>query len=139
MTPCYVIVAIPVRPLSPTCTRPSPSFLPPFLPSFYARNSSENPEKVEREARAVTVHALKQVEPPLPLPRLGLEVECGGGFYVRTLIEDVSRAIGSRGHMTVLERTKQVSGGVCLRCVRYDGRSVYCLLCIFLYCSMRSM
>ncbi|CAM9194161.1 unnamed protein product [Ascophyllum nodosum] len=62
---------------------------------------------VERKARPVTVHSLRQVDPPLPLPRLGLEVECGGGFYVRTLVEDLGRALGTRAHMTVLERTKQ--------------------------------
>lgn len=54
------------------------------------------------------MHALRQVDPPPPLPRVCLEVECGGGVYVRTLIEDVARAVGSRGHMTALERTKQV-------------------------------
>eukprot|EP00903_Cladosiphon_okamuranus_P016040 g14810.t1 len=62
---------------------------------------------VEREARPVTVYSLRQTEPPPRLPLLGLELECGGGFYVRTLIEDLARALGTRGHMTALERTKQ--------------------------------
>ena len=56
----------------------------------------------------MTVYSLWQTEPALPLPLLGLELECGGGFYVRTLIEDLARALGTRGHMTALERTKQV-------------------------------
>lgn len=56
------------------------------------------------------MHSLQQADPPLPLPRLELEVECGGGFYVRTLIEDLGRALETRAHMTALERTKQVRG-----------------------------
>lgn len=64
--------------------------------------------QVEREARPVTVYSLRQTKPAPPLPLLGLELECGGGFYVRTLIEDLARALGTRAHMTALERTKQV-------------------------------
>ncbi|CBJ32039.1 tRNA pseudouridine synthase B [Ectocarpus siliculosus] len=63
--------------------------------------------QVEREARQVRVDSLRQADPALPLPLLGLELECGGGFYVRTLIEDLGRALGTRAHMTALERTKQ--------------------------------
>ncbi|CAM9888097.1 unnamed protein product [Ectocarpus sp. 4 AP-2014] len=62
---------------------------------------------VEREARQVRVDSLRQTDPALPLPLLGLELECGGGFYVRTLIEDLGRALRTRAHMTALERTKQ--------------------------------
>ncbi|CAM9851583.1 unnamed protein product [Scytosiphon promiscuus] len=62
---------------------------------------------VEREARPVTVYSLRQTSPALTLPLLGLELESGGGFYVRTLIEDLARALGTRAHMTALERTKQ--------------------------------
>lgn len=57
----------------------------------------------------MTVYSLRQTEPALRLPLLGLELECGGGFYVRTLVEDLARALGSRAHMTALERTKQVT------------------------------
>lgn len=64
--------------------------------------------QVELEARPVTVYALRQTRPLLPLPAFGLEVECGGGFYVRTLVEDLARALGSRAHMIMLERTRQV-------------------------------
>lgn len=65
--------------------------------------------QVEREARPVTVDSLRQADPALPLPQVGLELECGGGFYVRALIEDLGRALGTRAHMTALERTKQVN------------------------------
>lgn len=68
--------------------------------------------QVEREARPVTVYSLRQVDPSLPFPRLGLEICSGGGFYVRTVIEDLARVLETRGHMTALERTKQVCGCV---------------------------
>eukprot|EP00965_Chrysotila_dentata_P233656 6199714-Pleurochrysis_carterae.AAC.6 len=35
-----------------------------------------------------------------------LVVECGGGTYVRTLIVDLARAVGSAAHMVALERTR---------------------------------
>ncbi|CAN0534694.1 unnamed protein product, partial [Scytosiphon promiscuus] len=70
---------------------------------------------VEREARPVTVYSLRQTSPAPTLPLLGLELESGGGFYVRTLIEDLARALGTRAHMTALERTKQVRSACAIR------------------------
>lgn len=69
------------------------------------------------------VYSLRQTNPAPPLPLLGLELECGGGFYVRTLIEDLARALGTRAHMTALERTKQV------RAVRHRGFAGFWLRC----------
>ena len=72
---------------------------------------------MEREARKVHISSLElecldsneeEQEVPLPqLPAFGLQIECGGGTYVRTLIEDIARAAGSGAHMTALTRTKQ--------------------------------
>lgn len=78
---------------------PPPPSLPPVM--CYCN-------QVEREARPVTVYSLRQTEPSMRLPMVGLELKCGGGFYVRTLVEDLARALGTRGHMTALERTKHV-------------------------------
>ena len=36
---------------------------------------------------------------------LGLEVRCSKGTYVRTLVEDVAKALGTRGHVIALRRT----------------------------------
>ncbi|KAJ1627819.1 pseudouridine synthase [Pavlovales sp. CCMP2436] len=36
-----------------------------------------------------------------------LFVECGGGVYIRSLIVDIARALGSAAHMSALERVKQ--------------------------------
>ena len=35
-----------------------------------------------------------------------LKVRCSGGTYVRSLIEEMGRAVGSAAHMTALERTR---------------------------------
>jgi tRNA pseudouridine55 synthase len=69
-------------------------------------------ETVEVEARPVQVDRLELVAEdedgrPLEWPHFGLEIECGGGTYVRSLISDLARAAGSRAHMTALRRTKQ--------------------------------
>jgi len=62
--------------------------------------------EVEREARQVTVHRLDLLD-ETTLPEFGLIIECGGGFYVRSVIADIATSIGSMAHMTELVRTKQ--------------------------------
>ena len=98
----------------------------------YAREG----RSVEREARAVTIHELEllqmqlQGETPLvqPLrpetdrappggsdPRSGgawgpsflrLRVRCSKGTYIRTLGEDIARALGCGGHLSMLRRVQ---------------------------------
>lgn len=58
---------------------------------------------VEREPRSVTIHELKLTH--LGTDTLGLEVRCSKGTYVRTLVEDIARALGTRGHVIALRRT----------------------------------
>ena len=58
---------------------------------------------VEREPRPVTIHKLVLRE--LAENRLNLEVHCSKGTYVRTLVEDVARALGTVGHVSALRRT----------------------------------
>lgn len=41
------------------------------------------------------------------LPYFGLEIESSGGFYVRTLIDDIGTSLNTVAHMTQLLRTKQ--------------------------------
>lgn len=81
-------------------------------------------ETVEREARKVHISELqlrcvdsnggveikddnKESEQQLALPAFCLEIECSGGTYIRTMIEDIGRAVDSAAHMTALTRTKQ--------------------------------
>lgn len=60
--------------------------------------------EVEREARPVTVHgiAVEGWEPPVVTVR----VECGKGFYMRSLAHDLGEALGCGGHMKTLARMR---------------------------------
>ena len=40
-------------------------------------------------------------------PKFGLDVECGGGTYIRALVRDIGIALGTVATMISLERTKQ--------------------------------
>lgn len=64
-------------------------------------------EVVERTPRAVTVHRLELVE--FASPRARLIVECSKGTFVRSLVDDLGRALGCGAHVTALRRTR--SGG----------------------------
>ncbi|XP_044193539.1 probable tRNA pseudouridine synthase 1 [Thunnus albacares] len=62
--------------------------------------------KVEaKPARAVTVYnlTLQEFKPPV----FTLDIECGGGFYVRSLVDDLGKALSSCAHVKELTRTKQ--------------------------------
>lgn len=58
---------------------------------------------VEREPRPVTIHELRMTR--LEGDVLALEVRCSKGTYVRTLVEDIARALGTLGHVIALRRT----------------------------------
>ncbi len=60
--------------------------------------------EVEREARPVTVHDII-IEGWTP-PVVTLRVDCGKGFYVRSLAHDLGQALGCRGHMKTLARLR---------------------------------
>jgi tRNA pseudouridine55 synthase len=60
--------------------------------------------EVEREPRPIEVHALTLTS--WAPPRLGLSVHCGKGTYIRSLIDDLGRALGVGAHMTALARTR---------------------------------
>lgn len=60
-------------------------------------------EEVARAPRAVTIHALELVA--RRGADLELEVHCSKGTYVRTLVEDLARSLGTVGHVAALRRT----------------------------------
>ncbi|MGE4279012.1 MAG: tRNA pseudouridine(55) synthase TruB [Magnetospirillum sp.] len=60
-------------------------------------------EEVELKARTVTIHRLELVSMP-DADHAQFEVLCGKGTYVRSLARDISQALGSVGHVTVLRR-----------------------------------
>ncbi|XP_059180424.1 probable tRNA pseudouridine synthase 1 [Centropristis striata] len=66
----------------------------------------KNGHKVEaKPARPVTVYNLTLQEFNSPL--FTLAIECGGGFYVRSLVDDLGKALSSCAHVKELTRTKQ--------------------------------
>ncbi len=80
----------------------------------YAREGIE----VERPARDVTIHALKLALAPVDKGQFAIKmiVNCSKGTYIRTLGEDIGRALGCGAHLTFLRRTD--TGGLGLdRCV----------------------
>lgn len=59
--------------------------------------------EVERPARPVEVMSLELVE--FNAPEVILQVECGHGFYARTLVHDIGAKLGTHAHLTGLVRT----------------------------------
>jgi tRNA pseudouridine55 synthase len=59
--------------------------------------------EVERAARSITIHALELLD--VAGTEASLRVRCSKGTYVRTLAEDLARALGSCAHLTALRRT----------------------------------
>jgi tRNA pseudouridine55 synthase len=59
---------------------------------------------VERSKRKVRIDRLNLID--RSEDKLLLEVACSKGTYIRTLIEDIGRALGCGAHVSVLRRTK---------------------------------
>jgi len=60
--------------------------------------------EVERKARPVTVEHFETTETPEP-GRYRFSVVCSSGTYVRSLVDDLGRALGGGAHMASLRRT----------------------------------
>ncbi|MCI4384334.1 hypothetical protein PGIGA_G00037430 [Pangasianodon gigas] len=75
------------------------------LMQFTGEIMQEGHEVEAKPARPVTVYSLslQDFNPPL----FTLDVECGGGFYVRSLVDDLGKALSSCAHVRELTRTKQ--------------------------------
>lgn len=59
---------------------------------------------VKIEPRLIKIHKLTLVD--YEYPKLIIRVECSSGTYVRTLAEDIGKALGSGAYLTALKRTK---------------------------------
>ena len=70
-------------------------------------------EVVEREARPVEIYELNITDlAPSDYPEVSFDVVCSTGTYVRTLGDDLARAVGGRAHLTALRRIRNGSIGV---------------------------
>lgn len=65
----------------------------------YARQGIE----LERAPRSVTIYELHLLE--FSARQLRIEVFCSKGTYIRTLAQDIGRALGCYAHLTALRRT----------------------------------
>ncbi|MBW6494716.1 MAG: tRNA pseudouridine(55) synthase TruB, partial [Burkholderiaceae bacterium] len=61
-------------------------------------------QTLEREARPVTIHQLELLA--LAAGSARIRVTCSKGTYVRTLAEDIGRALGTVAHLSALRRTR---------------------------------
>jgi tRNA pseudouridine55 synthase len=59
----------------------------------------------ELEARPIMVHRLEVSEAP-DSDHVTLEMDCGKGSYVRAVVRDLAQALGARGHVSALRRTR---------------------------------
>jgi tRNA pseudouridine55 synthase len=60
---------------------------------------------VEREARPVTVHSFELAGLDPAEQRAKFEISCSSGTYIRTLIDDLAKSLGSGAYLTALRRT----------------------------------
>ena len=58
--------------------------------------------EVPREPRPITIHSLELIA--YSQDSLEFKVRCSKGTYIRTLVEDLTHALGSCGHVSVLRR-----------------------------------
>jgi tRNA pseudouridine55 synthase len=64
-------------------------------------------EVVDREARPVTIHHLELIDvAPSDYPEVTFRTVCSTGTYIRTLADDIARALGGRAHLTALRRVR---------------------------------
>lgn len=58
--------------------------------------------EIDRPPRSIEIHSLELLS--YDSPTLELRVRCSKGTYVRTLVEDLAKALGTVGHVTALRR-----------------------------------
>jgi len=61
-------------------------------------------EEVDRPPRCVTIHSIDLVD--VALPEMTLDVVCSKGTYIRSLVDDIGKALGTAAYVTALERKR---------------------------------
>jgi tRNA pseudouridine55 synthase len=61
-------------------------------------------EDIDIPARQVEIHSIDLLHSQLP--KFDLDIECGGGTYIRSLVRDIGYKLNSVATTTYLERTK---------------------------------
>lgn len=90
----------------------------------YARQGIE----IERPARKITISALNLIS--FDQQQIVFDVLCSKGTYVRTLGEDIAKALGTVGHLTALHRTQtgSLKGDDMLTIEQIEAQGKACLL-----------
>ncbi len=68
----------------------------------YARNNQE----VKIEPRKITIYEINLLKIDKSRNEIQFEVKCSKGTYIRSLCEDIAKALGTVGYMKELERTE---------------------------------
>lgn len=65
-------------------------------------------EEIEIDPRVVKIYHLELIKKESnDIPKFEIDVECGGGTYIRALIRDIGYKLGTVATTTYLERTQQ--------------------------------
>jgi tRNA pseudouridine55 synthase len=90
--------------------------------------------EVELKSRSIRVHDLRVAGVP-DADHIELEMECGKGAYVRSVVRDLAQALGACGHVSALRRTRvgpfRAQSAICLENLEtliYEGRGSEALL-----------
>lgn len=75
--------------------------------------------EVEREARPITVYRLVLVDYDPTKGELTLDCHCSSGTYIRTICDDIGKALGCGGVMTSLRRT-MAAGYTIDQCLTFE-------------------
>lgn len=75
--------------------------------------------EVEREARPITVYRLDLVDYDPTKGELTLDCHCSSGTYIRTICDDIGKALGCSGVMTSLRRT-MAAGYTIDQCLTFE-------------------
>lgn len=70
----------------------------------YAYRKAHRGEVFELPPRRVFLHEARWLEHDLPRAKSRLFLRCGRGYYVRSLVRDLGRALGCRAHVAALHR-----------------------------------
>lgn len=62
--------------------------------------------EIERKPRCVTISSIEVLNIDLENKKFSMRVDCSKGTYIRTLCDDIGRALGCFAHMSALERTR---------------------------------
>ncbi|MCF8504729.1 MAG: tRNA pseudouridine(55) synthase TruB [Caulobacter sp.] len=62
-------------------------------------------EDFELKPRAVTIHSARVSDAP-DADHIEIEIECGKGTYVRSIVRDLAEALGACAHVSALRRTR---------------------------------